>query len=351
MSVFELRMVAAVLLVGLTVGLAAGTPALAQESITLDEVAATLKLTDTEKKSLMSGDFVQREAEETSKKELAAMLLLLIPEPLDKCLSQAENLDWLRADQDVIAFEDLGSNPTADGFEGAVFTPDEGDEIRKLANVKPGSNFNLSKDEIATLQKLRREHTGRCDKNPACAQAFNEAYSNMLFDRLQAYRQGGVAAIAPYDRGEDEASPAEELTGGGETLNVLKKEMPSLYAAFMEYPASQIDGVEHTFVWKKHKAQDRPTFSLLHRMMHEGENLVILLEREFYVSQSYNSLMTASGAFAKDDQTLLVYLNRTSTDQVAGFGSSMRHGIGRKMMVSEIKKNYADFKALIEGGG
>ena len=45
------------------------------------------------------------------------MLLLIIPETLDKCLAQAENLDWLRADQDVIAFEDLGSNPTADGFE------------------------------------------------------------------------------------------------------------------------------------------------------------------------------------------------------------------------------------------
>lgn len=350
MSLFGIRMTPVALMVGLMGALAAGALALAQESITLDEVATTLKLTDEERQSLMNGEFVQRSEEEVSKKELAAMLLLVIAEPLDKCLAQAKNLDWLRADKDVIAFKDLGAEPTADGFKDAVFTSEEGDEVRKLAKVKAGSDFNLSKEEIALFQKLGQEHSGRCDQDPACSKAANEAFSNMLFTRLQAYRKGGVAAIDPYDRGGDAASPAEELKSGGETLEFLEKEMPSLYAAFMEYPASPIDGVEHTFVWKKHRVQDRPTFVLLHRMLHEGEGGVILLEREFYVSQSYNSLMTASGAFAKDDQTLLVYINRTSTDQVAGFGSSMRHGIGRKMMVSEIKKNYADFKALIEGG-
>jgi hypothetical protein len=39
------------------------------------------------------------------------------------------------------------------------------------------------------------------------------------------------------------------------------------------------------------------------------------------------------------------YINRTFTDQVAGFGSGMKHGIGREQMLSEVTANLIRIRA------
>ena len=344
--------VRSVLLYCLLISLIAGTSLMAQESATLDEVCQVLKLTEAETQALKDGKFIQREAEETSKKELAALLVVLVPRSFDEVVAHVANLDLLRSDRDVVAYKDLGGQEiTPDQFRDAVFTAQEGEEVRKLSNAGAGSTFNLSKGEIASLQSLRSQHSGRCDRDPACVQAFNAAHSDLLYERMMAYRRGGLSAVAPYQREKNAAaSPADELRGAGEALAFLKQQMPSLYKAFMEYPASQIEGVEHSFLWKKQSVQDRPTFALSHRMVHNGPDGLVMLAREFYVGQSYNSLLVAAGAFPQGERTLVVYVNRTSTDQVAGFASGTRHAIGRKMMISEIKKNFEDLKARFEAG-
>ncbi len=48
--------------------------------------------------------------------------------------------------------------------------------------------------------------------------------------------------------------------------------------------------LKSTFMWLKQNVQDRPTFVLSHRMQFEDKGLVLHVERQFYVGQSYNSL-------------------------------------------------------------
>ena len=194
-----------------------------------------MKLTEAETQALKDGKFIQREAEETSKKELAALLVVLVPRSFDEVVAHVANLDLLRSDRDVVAYKDLGGQEiTPDQFRDAVFTAQEGEEVRKLSNAGAGNTFNLSKGEIASLQSLRSQHSGRCDRDPACVQAFNAAHSDLLYERMMAYRRGGLSAVAPYQREKNAAaSPADELRGAGEALAFLKQQMPSLYKAFM----------------------------------------------------------------------------------------------------------------------
>jgi hypothetical protein len=336
----------------LAVGLLLALPSLAQENMTVESISRTMALTDKEKQDLHAGKFVHREAEETSKKELAGRLAILLPAPLAEVKELSQNFTLFNLSPAVIAMKVLvDDQPTQVQFLDAVFTSQESGEIRKLADAGPGSEFNLSQDEIDSLQSLRAQHAGRCDQDAACQKAFSDAYSRLLYDRMKSYRAGGIATIAAYQRGEQEiANPAEELQKTGDALTLIKEHLPALYKSFMEHPESQIEGVEHFFLWKKQKIQDRPTFSLAHRMRFESDESLIVLDREFYVGQSYNSLVSVAGAFAVDDQTVVVYLNRTSTDQVAGFGSGTKHAIGRKMMIGEIKKNLTQLRDKIAAG-
>ncbi len=88
--------------------------------------------------------------------------------------------------------------------------------------------------------------------------------------------------------------------------------------------------------WAVYDIQDRPTVVLIHRMFGRVGGGAFLLVRQFYVGQSYNSLQIMVGIMPVAEGTLCFYINRTSTDQVAGFGSGAAHRIGRKVLKKEV---------------
>jgi hypothetical protein len=187
---------------------------------------------------------------------------------------------------------------------------------------------------------LRKKFGKGCSKDAACSKAVMDEYRSVLEGRLKAYQAGGMAAIEGYTRGSKSAEPSEELKKAGEAGKLTKQAYPEIYNAIVNYPKGDQSKLKSTFMWLKQNVQDRPTFVLSHRMQFEDKGLVLRIERQFYVGQSYNSLQISVGLFPSGDKTTLFYLNRTSTDQVAGFMSGTRHSVGRKMMEKEIRKQF-----------
>ena len=72
-------------------------------------------------------------------------------------------------------------------------------------------------------------------------------------------------------------------------------------------------------------------------LLSRDEHRMVAAERQFYVGLSYNSLQITYMALPVPAGSVLFYTNRTSTDQVTGFGRSVRHAIGRGMMEAEVK--------------
>ena len=73
----------------------------------------------------------------------------------------------------------------------------------------------------------------------------------------------------------------------------------------------------------------------------------IMVERQFYVGHSYNSLQTITGCIAVPGGSLVFHSNHTSTDQVAGFGSGLRHSIGRDQMRDETFAGFEQLRATV----
>jgi hypothetical protein len=61
-----------------------------------------------------------------------------------------------------------------------------------------------------------------------------------------------------------------------------------------------------------------------------------IADREFYVSHGYNTSQALAGLIPVPEGTLIVYASRVSTDQVAGFGSSVKKKIGRTVMATQL---------------
>jgi hypothetical protein len=64
----------------------------------------------------------------------------------------------------------------------------------------------------------------------------------------------------------------------------------------------------------------------------------VILARQFYAGHSYNSNQLTIACLPYRDGSLVFYANRTFTDQVAGFGSSLKHSIGREQAQNEMTK-------------
>jgi hypothetical protein len=120
------------------------------------------------------------------------------------------------------------------------------------------------------------------------------------------------------------------------------------FQSLLDYPAKPVAGVENRFSWIKRQVENRPTFILAHRSSIENTNAALMVEEQFYVGHSYNANLMVAGALEVKGGSLIFYVNRTFTDQVAGFGSGLKHSVGRAQMLDQIADNLKRARAQFQ---
>jgi hypothetical protein len=319
-----------------------------------DRIIQYLGFTPQEREDLLQGRIVSHKVKELSDKELAITMAVLVPASLADLLDFARSGKVLEMDRDILAHGTLGADATGDvettAFQGVGFAPSEASEARALLDSEPGARFNLSQSESQQFAELSKTFQAKgCEKDPHCADAVATTLRSVLRDRLKAYRERGLSGIEPYARGDGRhADPAEELRNATNAAQFVGREYPIIFDAFLNYPKGDQSGMENHFLWLKQTVQDRPTFILAHRILCVRDGLAFAAERQFYVGHSYNSLQILYGFLPTQGKTLVVYLNRTSTDQVAGFMSGTRHDVGRKMMEKGVREEFEEILASLK---
>jgi hypothetical protein len=169
---------------------------------------------------------------------------------------------------------------------------------------------------------------------------------DMLLARLQAYRQKGLAGIAPYARGgEKTRSPGDDLRSATRTLKLLDKYMPSAYQFLLGYPKGKPAGTEEVFRWSLISAHGDPTLVLTQNVYVPDGDAWIVMQRQFYVSTGYNCEQAVAAFLPVKGGTAVFYGNRTSTDQVTGFGGGAKRSIGSKVLANQLEDLFEKVRA------
>jgi hypothetical protein len=74
----------------------------------------------------------------------------------------------------------------------------------------------------------------------------------------------------------------------------------------------------------------------------------IVAELQFYVEHTYNSMFTIIGCVPYEDGTVVFCANSTFTDQVTGFGSSLKRSIGRRRIEDAVSSHFAKLRSVLE---
>lgn len=299
---------------------------IAQAQPSADQVLTDAGLATDDKQSVLSGQFVSVSVGAVSERDLSFAIAFLVktsPEALSK---QIVGGQLVTADAQVKAYGALTGAGTLADFAKLTIT---GDEAKALTSAQAGDALNLSTSEIAAFKALAGGAT----------QAVQEQLRRMLLARYQAYRASGLAGIAPYDRGNGRSADlASDLRKASQATQGLQKYLPAFQKVLLNYPQATLPGMQQNFFWLKSLIEGKTTLVLTHVLVASDGPARAVVRREYYASTGYNAEQSVAGFLPVQGGTVVVSSSHAFTDQVTGFGGSMKRSIGSKIMASKMKE-------------
>jgi hypothetical protein len=273
---------------------------------------------------VLGGELVTITLKSSSDRELAVAMAFLVTVPPSELMKDARHGLLSQTDPNTLSWGALEGKGSLAQLAKLTLEPDK-KRAKLYLGAKPGEDLNLSEAEIKGFKALKGES------------AVLDQVRKTLLSRYQAYVAKGLDGIADYARGGGKTTPvAGDLRRASEAATGLKKHVPGFYKVLLGYPKEKGKGLEERFDWSNYEAHGTPTYVLTHRMsMQDGDGFVVA-QRQFYVSRGYNTEQALAGFFPVKQGTVVLYTNRTSTDQVTGFGGGTKRSIGSRVMASQL---------------
>lgn len=320
--------------------------------VTIDKIMAHLAFDKSYKKALLNGKILSTgmpEMEQLREELAVSAVMLVVRAPMEKVVAAYLNGESFRQSDDTIAYHLIHSAPNnglpaKEDFKTIGFTKGELSEVKKLLDFKGGTAFNFSRDETEQFR-------GVDPKNPAVQEKVSLILRRILAERCQSYFSRGLMAVRPYERDRGKQSfPGRELTVAVASTQLLENHFPDFYQSLLKYPENIGKNIKNDFYWFKNRLDNRPVFQLCHYMADIRNHYAIVAELRFYVEHTYNAMLTVIGCVPFEGGTVVFCINRTFTDQVAGFGSNLKRNIGRRRIEDAVSKHFAKLRSLLEAG-
>jgi hypothetical protein len=287
---------------------------------------------------VQAGQFATISLKAASDRELVAGLAFQVSATPNALVSDMKRDLLDQVGPGVISYGVIPAAASLAAFEKLDLTPDAAARANAYVTATRGGPLNLSSAEIAAFAQLGAG---------ASVVSVEQQVRSALLARLQAYRSQGLAGIAPYARANGQRSPADELRTATAASKALQKYAPAAYQALTDYPRAKPPGTEESFRWTEFEAHDVPTIALTHVLLVPDGAAWVIAQRQFYVSTGYNAEQAIAGLLPMQSGTIVVYANRTSTDQITGFGGDMKRSIGSRVLESQLQTMFERARAAV----
>jgi hypothetical protein len=288
---------------------------------------SSLGFSQSDIQNVMSGQIVRSDAiKPASDREIVAAMAFLVKDTPKDFVAKLKSGLAVKVDPQTQQSGTFNGAGSASDVAKLTLEPNASSRAQAYVNASPGGDLNLSAPEIATFNALQ----------PA-PPAVTPAVQQQLLARMQAYQTQGLGGIAPYARSSGTRSPAEEIRTMVKASQALQRYVPATYQMLLSYPQGKPAGMEETFRWSQINAHDVPTYTLTHALFVPEGNSYVVVQRMYYVSAGFNCEQAIAALVPVQGGTVMVYSNRTSTDQVTGWGGSAKRSIGSKLLESQLE--------------
>ena len=324
----------------------AGALAVAAELPTVDQVMKELQLSDSDQAKVRQGDIVDWSPSEGSDRELALGMVFLVKAKKEDLFETYRKAMVLRDVSVITAHGTITGEGTMADLAGVELKPNAEKEAKRYLNAEPGEELNLEAKEIEAFRALQSANKD----GQVPVKEVEELIRKGLLARYQGFHTKGLAGVAPYERGSGKQRRAgDELLLSTKQLNGVAKHLPAFHKFLLNYPnglpKDEAKNLEEFFYWLNIDIFGRPTYVLVHRILYHVGDAAMAVERQYYASHDYNSMLQGIAVLPTKEGMFLFYIGRVSTDQVAGFTSAALHPVSRAIAAPYIKDMFRDLQA------
>lgn len=300
-------------------------------------MAPCVALTTAERRALDRGAMVSR-ALPGADGQVALFASARVEAPPDALVAAAREIADLKKSTFVLAIRRFSDPPQLSDLDDLVLNPRD---VRALAECEPGRcSFKLTAAEITSLMAARH----RDGTTPAAVTA---ALRRVILERVNTYRSGGLAAVAPIaNRGATHRLD--------ETLAALQQASPCLLqaaplAGWVRH--HDAPGVESFLYWSQEVyGPGKPVVLVTHVGIARPEpGQAIVIGKQIFASRYLDGAlaMTAISTDA-DGRHYLAYLNRSRVDLLGGFFGGLKRAMLESRLSDELPAMIAKLKDRLE---
>jgi len=271
---------------------------------------------------------IAREDQEQTDSSIALSMVLYVKAPYKEVLADLKKSSSRLSDYKHAFSQEIKDTKNIEQyFRKAVLLKDEEDEVEKLMDYDGGNTFNLSKQEITLLNKFKN------DKETLASDFFK----TVLINRTQMYLKNGINGISAYEHSDSGDTLEDGFKKSTLGMKVFKQDFADMYNYYIHYPKSKpTKEMSEKFFVLKDKVDGRVAFILKHQIIEQKNNITLIAERQFYISNSLNGIQTQILCAPYKNGTLVALSTQSYTDKVTGFSRGIAVKVGRSIMKRQI---------------
>jgi hypothetical protein len=278
--------------------------------------------------------------------EVAVLGVAAIAVEPDAFVARIEAIEALRTNPPRAPITKRFSQPPVPGDLAALRLDPH--EVASLRRCHPGDcDLKLTEPEIARL----REVAGAA--GAGLEEMVQQAFRQVIFERITRYLEGGFAALPPYVDKDDPIKTSDVLARLLEHSPYFIVRAPHLATFVRQFPRATIDGGNGFLYWALDRVEDRPVVSATHVAIvrnppASGLPLVAVAGTQVFATHYYQGSLGLTYLVGTTPRYLL-YVNRTELDVLGGFFGSIKRAILEGRLRRDVARLIGGLRGRLEG--
>ncbi len=307
-----------------------------------------LAFTPYELGSLEKGQIIVRLPKTAETREVAAFAIMRLDVPGDFFLDRVRDIINFKMSDNVLQIGKFSDPPRLEDLAGLTLDPVDIDAIRrcrvKACDVKMSSKF---------IERFRKE-VNWSESN--YRSRVTELMRQMLLEGVQAYLQGGNAALGAYNDKANELRLADEFRSLLQPASYMYEYVPEFQKYLEDFPHAHLDNVENFLYWSKEKFGLKPVTTVTHitiyKRLHTNGLDVMIASKGIYASHYFEASLGLTGFIqsqhSEPSRSFLIYINRSRADALRGLFAGLKRSLISGSLRDGAKKNMEMIKQKLE---
>jgi hypothetical protein len=305
-------------------------------------------LSDHDLQRMKAGTIVVKLLPTTITKEVAAAGVVRLNVPAEFFLREYRDTESFKKAPEVLQIKRLSSPPQLSDFQELRLPTND---LRDLSDCRAGEcKIKLS---AKMIQRLRREF----DSDEPIDKAANRTFRELLVEYVSSYTELGNRTMITYVDKKAPQCSADEFMQLLGAFPFLEEYAPEFRHYLSHFPEDRPPGMENFFYWSQEKFGLKPVLSITHVMLAESKNASsawhIIASKQIYASHYFQAslgltIVTDADSDHSRPSCWMIYVNRSRSDGLTGWLSSIKRAIVSARVRSGIERNIRSIKNRLE---